>query len=72
MPSHVLGQHKLLLLMSRVCDLPLKDFPQRGVLDSLDAVDFTLRHGAPKQHLNHFIVLVRFGKRHELKEKRLV
>lgn len=49
-------------------DLPLKDLPQRGVLDPLDAVNLTLRHSGPKQHLNHIMVR-RFGEKYELKDK---
>lgn len=55
---------------SQVCDLPLKDFPQRGVLDPLDFLNFTLGHGALKQHLNHIILLRRVGEMYELKDKK--
>ena len=50
-------------------NLPLEDFPQRGVLDPLDAVNSTLEHGAPEQFLNHIVILRRFGERNELKDE---
>lgn len=47
-----------------VYDLPLKDLPQRGVLDPLDAVNFTVGHRFLKQLLNHIIRLCRCGERY--------
>lgn len=48
---------------------PLKDFPQEGVLDPLNAVNFALGHSALKQHLNHVIFLLRFGDWYKLKDR---
>lgn len=54
---------------SGAVNLPLKDFPQRRVLDPLEAGDGARGHGALKQHLNTAVVLCRFGERHQLKEE---
>lgn len=52
-----------------VCVLPIKDFPQRGVLNPVDAGDFTERHGASEQLLDHIELFVGVGKRHKLKDE---
>lgn len=52
-----------------LANLPLKDFPQRGVLDPAEAGDGAGGHGAPKQHLNTAVILCIFRERHHLMEE---
>lgn len=49
--------------------VPIKDFPQRGVLNPLDAGNFTERQGAFEQLLDHVELFGVVGQRHKLKDQ---
>lgn len=52
--------------------LPLKDLPERWVLDPLDLVYGAVGHGVFEQHLNAVILLHWFGERNELEQRNTV